>query len=642
GNKVIGSQTILRDITERKRVEKALRESEVKFKNIFESASDAMIYLDKSGRILDANPKAVEVFGGSKKELLGKHFTRVGIFSVRDVPQLMKNFANILTNKEVSIDLTIKNKKGKEIPLECSASLMKTGVMVIARDVTEKKKAEERLKFLKEFNERIIDSLGDAILIIDPYEYTILRVNEAALKQLKLRKEDLVGKTCYEKTHHRSTPCKSPHHICPIREVLKTGKAVKVEHTHFDKDNNKIVVEISAAPLRNEKGKIVQIVHLARDVTEKRIAEEKLRVMFESINDGVAIIDLEGNVVDANKAHLRMFGYNRKEELVGQNAFDSIAEKDRAIAMEGMMKMFEEEHSAPTEYTLRDKDGREFYAELTAALLHDSSGNPVGVVSVTRDITERKEMEKKLEEYSHQLEELVEKRTRQLKETQEQLLKAERLAAIGQVATMVGHDLRNPLQSIENATYYLNNELEHLLVPQKTKEMLQVLNDSVNYADRIIRDLQDFSTKKKPTLTKTNINAIVKKILSQTKVPENVKLIIKLNRLPEIEADKEMITRVFLNLATNALHAMENGGTLKVSSKRTNGFIEVSFKDTGIGIPKEKMEKLFTPFFTTKAKGMGMGLPICKKFVDAHRGSITVESKEGKGSTFTVRLPTKQ
>ncbi len=171
-------------------------------------------------------------------------------------------------------------------------------------------------------------------------------------------------------------------------------------------------------------------------------------------------------------------------------------------------------------------------------------------------------------------------------------------------------------------------------------EMLQVINDSVNYADKIVRDLQDFSGTKNPKLEKNDINAIVKEVLSWVETPKNVELIMALGCLPEIKLDRDMIKRVFLNLATNGVQAMkEKGGRLIVSTKETENFVEVSFKDTGIGIPKENMEKLFTPFFTTRAQGMGMGLAICKKLIDSHGGSIETESEEGKGSAFTVKLP---
>jgi len=211
---------------------------------------------------------------------------------------------------------------------------------------------------------------------------------------------------------------------------------------------------------------------------------------------------------------------------------------------------------------------------------------------------------------------------------------------------MVGHDLRNPLQAIENAAYYLNNELPNLSTsiptPQKTREMLQVINDSVSYADKIVRDLRDFSATKKITLTKTNINTIVEETLSQVERPENMKVITKLSHLPKMKADKDMIKRVFLNLTMNGIQAMEKGGTLKVLTRKTKGFVEVSFKDTGVGISKEDMKKIFAPFFTRKARGIGLGLAICKRIVERHGGRIEVESQKGKGSTFTVKLPISQ
>jgi signal transduction histidine kinase len=262
------------------------------------------------------------------------------------------------------------------------------------------------------------------------------------------------------------------------------------------------------------------------------------------------------------------------------------------------------------------------------------------ILSIVRDITERKRMENELRRYSEQLEELVEERTIALKESQERLVKSEKLAAIGQAATMVGHDLRNPLQAIENGIYYINTELSNLQISQKITETLQAIHSSVDYADNIVKDLQSFASKREPIFREIDINPLVKETFSQVKTPENVETVIELGELPKIEADKDMMKRIFVNLAVNGIQAMkEKGGTLKVSTKKTNGFIEVKFKDTGIGIKKENIQKIFTPFFTTKAQGMGVGLSICKRFTEIHDGSIKVESEEGKGSIFTVKLP---
>jgi signal transduction histidine kinase len=214
------------------------------------------------------------------------------------------------------------------------------------------------------------------------------------------------------------------------------------------------------------------------------------------------------------------------------------------------------------------------------------------------------------------------------------------LAAIGQAATMVGHDLRNPLQAIENGIYYIDTELSKLQVSHEITETLQAIHDSIDYADNIVKDLQTFASKREPLFRTIDINMLVKETFSHIRTPENVKAVIELGELPKIEADKDMIKRIFVNLAVNGIQAMEEKrGILKVSTKETNGFIEVKFQDTGIGIKKENMSKIFTPFFTTKAQGMGVGLPICKRFVEIHDGSIKVESEEGEGSIFTVKLP---
>lgn len=208
--------------------------------------------------------------------------------------------------------------------------------------------------------------------------------------------------------------------------------------------------------------------------------------------------------------------------------------------------------------------------------------------------------------------------------------------------------MRNPLQSIDNTLYVLRNLLENCMrersVPcqQQADKMLQVISGSVDYASNIVRELQDFSAIIPPKLESVDINAIINEVLGETKIPSNVKLVAELGLLPEINVDNYQMKRVFSNLVTNALQAMENGGALTVSSEKAYGFVEIDFRDTGNGIPGEKMEKLFKPFFTTKAKGMGMGLAICKKFVEGHGGSINVESEVGKGTTFKIRLPTRR
>ena len=229
-----------------------------------------------------------------------------------------------------------------------------------------------------------------------------------------------------------------------------------------------------------------------------------------------------------------------------------------------------------------------------------------------------------------------------LKVNQKQLIDAERQAAT-QTASWVAHDLRNPLQTIQNATYFISKQVSGLpdssTIRKKVTPFLQHIETSIDYSEKIVKNLKDFGSDHKPDLTKTDINLLLKEVLSHVDKPENIEIIKSLGQIPPIKIDKVMIERVFMNLATNAIQAMENGGKLKVSTKQTNEFVEVLFQDTGCGMSKELMERIFNPFFTTKAKGMGVGLSICKSFIEKNGGNISVKSKEGEGSTFIVYFP---
>jgi signal transduction histidine kinase len=247
-------------------------------------------------------------------------------------------------------------------------------------------------------------------------------------------------------------------------------------------------------------------------------------------------------------------------------------------------------------------------------------------------------MEKKLEEYSQHLEELVEKRTRELKDAQEQLLKAERLATIGEVAAMVGHDLRNPLTGIAGAAYYLRLKIGSNM-GNKAKEMLDIIDKDIEYSNKIVNDLLEYSRKITLELTENNPKSLLKEALALVNIPANVQTLDLTEDKPKIKVDEDKMKRVFVNIIKNSVEAMPEGGKLTIKSKETKGKVEIAFTDTGAGIPKEALEKLFVPLFTTKARGMGFGLSICKRVVEAHGGEISVESTAGKGTTFTLIIP---
>jgi PAS domain S-box-containing protein len=228
------------------------------------------------------------------------------------------------------------------------------------------------------------------------------------------------------------------------------------------------------------------------------------------------------------------------------------------------------------------------------------------------DITERKEME--------------------------QRLLAERLTAIGQLAGMVGHDLRNPLQGIAGATSVLRLSLDGR-ADERTDEMLQTIDSCVKYANGIVSDLLDYTGELRLDMTKTNMRQVMNEVRSLIQVPSNITVVDLTESKSEIAIDVDRIKRVFINLMKNAVDAMPKGGKLTITSRESTGTIEIVFADTGVGITKEVLERMWSPLFTTKSKGIGLGLVICKRIVEAHGGSIRAESSVGKGSTFTASLP---
>ena len=212
------------------------------------------------------------------------------------------------------------------------------------------------------------------------------------------------------------------------------------------------------------------------------------------------------------------------------------------------------------------------------------------------------------------------------------------MAAIGQLASGVGHELRNPLGVIGNSVYYLNMKLKD--TDEKVGKHLNILKREIQRSNEIITDLLDFSRAKPPLLKECDVNSIVKEALADIKVPENIAVETQFDKnLPAIFADPDQIRRIFLNISTNAAQAMPDGGRLKIKTAVKENFLEIGFTDTGQGITKEKLKQIFEPLYTTKAKGIGLGMSIVKSIVDGHKGRIEVESEVDKGTTFTVKLP---
>jgi signal transduction histidine kinase len=285
-----------------------------------------------------------------------------------------------------------------------------------------------------------------------------------------------------------------------------------------------------------------------------------------------------------------------------------------------------------------------------------------GFASMSIETHERRKAEERIRQLNAGLEERVEERTKQLRYAQEELIRKEKLAILGQLSASVGHELRNPLGVISNAIYYLTTVRG--CADETVREYLDIIKDEIANALRIISDLLDFSRTTPPQSTAVRVGELIHETLGRCQVPGDVRTVVELpDGLSAVMADPFQMGQVFQNIITNAVQAMSGSGTLRISARlvspdagtaprgcpvegehavsplQKRNFVEISVNDTGDGISPANMSKLFLPLFTTKAKGIGLGLVVSKKLVEANGGRISVASEPGRGTTFTVTLP---
>jgi len=650
GDKIVGIQAVFRDLRERKRVEEELRDSEEKFRNLFKSMQEPVsIYVGKEGRLIEYNEAFKKMFGYTDEELKDKSLLNFAHPDNRATA--LERYRTKYPEEKLPItyETRVVNKKGETIHIEITAGPYKKagrtiGVEVIHRDITERKKMEEELRDSEEKFRNLFEGIRDPVGVFVGREGRLIEYNEAFKKMSGYTDEELKDKIFLDFVH--------PDDQALVLERYKTKYSedelpLVYEIRAVNKKGEIIPLEISVSTYK-VKGKVVGIEIIHRDITERkqmeeelRESEERLRTLYESVPDALAVyVGREGRLIEYNKAFKKAFRYP-DEDLKDKIFLDFVHPDDRALVLEKYRTEYSEDE-LPLVYEIRavNKKGEIFPIEISVGP-YRKKGRVIGINVMHRDITERKEMERKLQEYAEHLEDMVDERTKELRESQERLIKSERLVAIGQLATMVGHDLRNPLSAIQNASYYLKMKLA-ASKDEKIKKMFGIIDNEINYANNIVKDLLDFSRVKKSDLKKVNLISSIQEAIAQLKFPENVTLTTKFTEVPAIEADPDQLRRVFQNIALNGAQAMPDGGELTVSTRKDGDFVEATFTDTGVGIPEENMEKLFTPLFTTKAQGVGLGLAICKNLVESHNGRIEVKSKVGEGSTFTVKLPIHQ
>jgi PAS domain S-box-containing protein len=409
----------------------------------------------------------------------------------------------------------------------------------------------------------------------------------------------------------------------------------------------------------DDKGKAVRIVGIEQDITERKEAEvalqeseERFKLVAEAANVFVYEVDYVDNTLTVFRGE-EVLGYEPREVSHSLDWWSKqIHPDDRAMVQQKAQKATDAGRDVLIEYRIRRKQGDYIIVHDTASMMKDDHGKVIRIVGGLRDVTERKENEKALlrskqlveekaaevEKFANSMEQLAQERTRQLQE-------AERLAAIGATAGMVGHDIRNPLQAISGDVYLLKDYLTSMPESQTKHDVEDSLNGidkNVSYINKIVADLQDYSRKLTPDYHFVNLTEIIRQTLEAVDIPENV-IVTNNTECIGLRTDPEYIRRALTNLINNAVQAMPNGGNLTVAVYETHDKerIALTVADTGVGISETLKQKIFTPMVTTKSKGQGLGLAVVKRLIEALGGTICFESKEGKGTKFIIDLPAK-
>jgi PAS domain S-box-containing protein len=328
--------------------------------------------------------------------------------------------------------------------------------------------------------------------------------------------------------------------------------------------------------------------------------------IFAIIPDSLILADIDEKIIQVNEALLKVSGFTEKE-VTGRKLSELFANQKTGEDIVSQLWVNEVIKNFETQF--KTKTGQ-ITVLFSGSIVKKKNERIIGFTCTVHDITERKELEKKL-------------------------VTAERFASIGELAGMVGHDLRNPLSSMSGATYYLKTRYGDKL-DGKGNEMLAAIDNSIVYSNKIVNDLLDYSREIRLDLENATPQYLVGTSLNLANIPSNIQIQNLSENNPALSVDTAKIQRVFVNIMKNAFDAMPNGGVLTIKTQQEGQNIAFSFSDTGIGMSKETMDELWKPLFTTKAKGMGFGLPICKRIVEAHGGKIYVDSLEGQGTKITI------
>ncbi len=627
----------LRDITESKRMERKIREATQQFEKIAEMGDDGIVVFDQAFKIIFANQMASEIIGIPKEDLIGRNFFTV-------IGKEDKEFLEGTVTRGVGIgeklctEMTILTPQGHDKDAEVCIALTKSDAGEVKtyayiRDITERKKFERELKGSEEKLRNLFERVRHG-LFISSKEGKFLDCNHALLDMLGYpTKEEFLKIDIAQDLYINPEDRKNFQ-----EKIEREGYAKDMEVEFKKKNGEKITVLLTGHPITDEKGKVVGYQGINLDITERKQIENELREaneffmnLIESSVDGIIAADMKGNIFIFNKGAEALTEYTA-EEVIGKLHITKIYPE--GVAKEIMKKLRSPEYGGvgkfiPSQLKVLNKFEEEIHVQLSAALIYDGRAQEIASVGIFTDLRPRIMMEKKLQE------------------THLQLVSSEKMASLGKLAAGIAHEINNPLGGI---LIYSSLMMEDLPEDDSKRGDLSRIVQEAGRCKEIVKSLLEFARQTEPKMEPTDINRAINDglfFLVNQALFHNIQIVKKLDSfLPFVRGNASQLKQVFMNIIVNAAEAMHGNGTLTIitfpSPDRKTVLVE--FTDTGEGIPEENLNRIFDPFFTTKevGKGTGLGLATSYGIVEDHGGKISVRSRVGEGTTFTIELPIHQ
>ncbi len=425
-------------------------------------------------------------------------------------------------------------------------------------------------------------------------------------------------------------------------DLLKSYTDLQTAHDELEH----LVAERTAKLAKTTEELKQELIVRKRTEESLRESEERLSITLRSIGDAVIATGIEGEVVLMNPVAETLTGWTRKEAFGkdSKEVFNIVNEKTGAGSESPVARVLREGVvvGLANHTILIAKDGTRIPIDDSGAPIEDDKGNIIGVVLIFRDVSEKRKTQKTLKEYSERLEEMVETRTKELKSAQDELVRKERLAALGQLTATVAHEIRNPLGTVQTSVFSIGDAIERKEM-KRVDRALSLATRNIRRCDGIITELLDFTRQKELRKAPMDIGAWLESLLDEHKLPEEIEYKSEMNSGILIPFDPEYLRRAVINVVTNAVQALEEiespGKELKVKTAVAGNRLEIRVIDTGPGISDDTREKIFEPLFSTKSFGIGLGLAIVEDIMATHGGGIEIESEPGKGTAVVLWLP---